>query len=198
MNFIGSVVQHTEQVRLLLQLSFFYLEILSFLSHSNPRNCRLPVYVSFLFATPRMSNLSLFVLIRVASNWCSVQLRPYSCLIGYPGIETSVTFTAVTRDYFAMQPSFRHGSQRDKRRRCQAPELWQSKVHSWFAHAGAQFVTSGVTASLTKYYYVIKALPESSIERIDVLCLEEPAHGVVRPQRLREGRVAHGTAPGRR
>ena len=31
-----------------------------------------------------------FVLIRFASNWCSVQLRPYSCLIGYPGIETSV------------------------------------------------------------------------------------------------------------
>ena len=27
-----------------------------------------------------------FVLIRVASNWCFVQLRPYSCLIGYPGI----------------------------------------------------------------------------------------------------------------
>ena len=47
---------------------------------SNPQNCRLPVYVSFLFAPPRMSNSSLFVLIRVASNWGSVQLRPYSSL----------------------------------------------------------------------------------------------------------------------
>ena len=40
------------------------------------------------------------------------------------------------------------------------PKLWQSK---------AQFVTSGVTASLTKYYHVIKALQESSIEHIPEL-----------------------------
>ena len=49
------------------------------------------------------------------------------------------------------------------------PELWQSKVHSWFAQAKAQFVTSGVMASLTKYYHMIKALKESSIERIPEL-----------------------------
>ena len=35
-----------------------------------------------------------FVLIRIASNLCSFQLRPYSCLIGYPGIETSEGSTA--------------------------------------------------------------------------------------------------------
>ena len=49
------------------------------------------------------------------------------------------------------------------------PELWQSKVRSWFAQAEAQFATSGIRTSLTKYYYVIKALPESSIERIPEL-----------------------------
>ena len=49
------------------------------------------------------------------------------------------------------------------------PELWQSKVRSWFAQAEAKFVTSGVTMSLTKYYHVIKALQESSIERIPEL-----------------------------
>ena len=48
-------------------------------------------------------------------------------------------------------------------------KLWQSKVCSWFAQAEAQFVTSGIMASLTKYYHVIKALQESSIERIPEL-----------------------------
>jgi len=38
------------------------------------------------------------------------------------------------------------------------PKLWRSKVRGWFAHAEAQFITGGVTASLTKYYHVIKAL----------------------------------------
>ena len=46
------------------------------------------------------------------------------------------------------------------------PEFWQSKVRSWFAQAEAQFATSGISSSLTKYYHVIKALPESSIELI--------------------------------
>ena len=49
------------------------------------------------------------------------------------------------------------------------PELWQSKVRSWFAQAKAQFATSGISSSLTKYYQVIKALLESSIERIPEL-----------------------------
>merc|ERR1712049_60278 len=39
------------------------------------------------------------------------------------------------------------------------PELWQSHVQSWFAQAEAQFATSGVSASLTRYYHVIKSLP---------------------------------------
>ena len=51
------------------------------------------------------------------------------------------------------------------------PEFWQSKVRSWFAQAEAQFATRGISTSLTKYYYVIKALPESSIERIPELLL---------------------------
>ena len=46
------------------------------------------------------------------------------------------------------------------------PELWQSHVQSWFAQAEAQFATSGVSASLTKYYHVIKSLPENVIVRI--------------------------------
>merc|ERR1711911_492445 len=46
------------------------------------------------------------------------------------------------------------------------PELWQSHVQSWFAQAEAQFATSGVSASLTRYYHVIKSLPESVIVRI--------------------------------
>ena len=45
------------------------------------------------------------------------------------------------------------------------PELWRSKVRGWLAQAEAQFVT----ASLIKYYHVIKALNESSIERIPEL-----------------------------
>ena len=32
------------------------------------------------------------------------------------------------------------------------PKLWQSKVRSWFVQAKAQFVTSGISSSLTKYY----------------------------------------------
>ena len=44
------------------------------------------------------------------------------------------------------------------------PELWRSNVRSCFAQAKAKFVSSGVTASLMKYYHVIKALRESSIE----------------------------------
>ena len=69
--------------------------------HTRFKSMKLPliVYVSFLFAPPRMSNSSLFVLIRVASNWCSVQLHPYSCLIGYPGIETSVRGLFVKKDH---------------------------------------------------------------------------------------------------
>ena len=51
------------------------------------------------------------------------------------------------------------------------PKLWQSKVRSWFAQAEAQFATSGISSSLTKYYHVIKALPESSIKRIPELLL---------------------------
>ena len=38
------------------------------------------------------------------------------------------------------------------------PKLWQSKVWSWFAQTEAQFATSGIRSSLTKYYHVIMAL----------------------------------------
>ena len=53
------------------------------------------------------------------------------------------------------------------------PQLWQSKVCSWFAQAEAQFVNSGVTMSLTKYYHVIKALQESSIKLIPGLLVPQ-------------------------
>ena len=42
---------------------------------SNPRNCRLPVYVSFLFAPPRMSNSSLFVLPLIGAPSSFVLIR---------------------------------------------------------------------------------------------------------------------------
>ena len=51
------------------------------------------------------------------------------------------------------------------------PELLQSKVRSWFAQAEAHFAISGISSSLTKYYHVIKALPESSIEQISELLI---------------------------
>ena len=57
------------------------------------------------------------------------------------------------------------------------PELWQSKVQ-----AEAQFATSGISSSLTKYNQVIKALPESSIERIPELLLppaDDPYYNIL-------------------
>ena len=57
------------------------------------------------------------------------------------------------------------------------PELWRSRVCGWIAQAVAQFATRGVTASLTKYYNVVQALNESSIDRIpDLMTLpaEDP------------------------
>lgn len=63
------------------------------------------------------------------------------------------------------------------------PELWQSKVRSWFAQAEAKFVTSGVTMSLTKYQCPAGELhrahsraPRSTGWR-PVLRLEAPAKG---------------------
>ena len=49
------------------------------------------------------------------------------------------------------------------------PRLWRSKFLGWFAQAEAQFVTGSVTASLTKYYHIIKALKESYIKPIPEL-----------------------------
>ena len=47
------------------------------------------------------------------------------------------------------------------------PELWQSKVRSWFARAEAQFATTGISSSLTKYYHVIKALHAGEFHQAD-------------------------------
>ena len=47
---------------------------------SNPQNCRLPVYVSFLFAPPRMSNSSLFVLPLIGAPSSFVRIHPYLSL----------------------------------------------------------------------------------------------------------------------
>ena len=47
------------------------------------------------------------------------------------------------------------------------PKLWQSKVRSWFARAEAQFATTGISSSLTKYYHVIKALHAGEFHQAD-------------------------------
>ena len=39
------------------------------------------------------------------------------------------------------------------------PQLWMSRVQGWFAQAEAQFAAKGITALLTKYFYVLQALP---------------------------------------
>ena len=76
---------------------------------SNPRNCRLPVYVSFLFAPSRMSNSSLFVLPLIGAPSSFVLICPYSCLINYLGIETSV-LSLYRTDYCWIVEDCRFGS----------------------------------------------------------------------------------------
>ena len=49
------------------------------------------------------------------------------------------------------------------------PEPWKSRVRGWFAQMEAQFTTKGISASLTKYYYVVKALNKSCIKCIPYL-----------------------------
>ena len=50
--------------------------------------------------------------------------------------------------------------------------LRTSRVRGWFVQAEAQFATKGVTVSLTKYFYVIQALRQRTINRIpDLLIL---------------------------
>ena len=46
------------------------------------------------------------------------------------------------------------------------PELWTHRVRGWFAQAEAQFMTKGVTPSLTRYFYLFQALSQKTIERI--------------------------------
>ena len=84
------ILSHTETyTQAHIQLNLFHPSSLYTLV-SNPRNCRLSVYVSFLFAPPRISNSSLFVLPLIGAPSSFVLIRPYSCLIGFPSIETSV------------------------------------------------------------------------------------------------------------
>ena len=54
------------------------------------------------------------------------------------------------------------------------PQLWTSRVAVWFAQAEAQFATKGVTASLTKYFYVVQSLPEKTADRIPALLQAPP------------------------
>ena len=59
--------------------------------------------------------------------------------------------------------------------------LWTSRVRGWFVQAEAQFATKGVTVSLTKYFYVIQALRQRTINRIPVLLIlpvEDPYHAL--------------------
>ena len=44
------------------------------------------------------------------------------------------------------------------------PQLWTILGKGWFAQAEAQFETKGVTASLTKFFYALQALPEQTID----------------------------------
>ena len=59
--------------------------------------------------------------------------------------------------------------------------LWTSRVRGWFVQAEAQFATKGVTVSLTKYFYVIQALRQRTINRIPdllILPVEDPYHAL--------------------
>lgn len=38
------------------------------------------------------------------------------------------------------------------------PKLWMSCIQVWFAQAQAQFANKGVSASLTRYFYIVQAL----------------------------------------
>ena len=49
------------------------------------------------------------------------------------------------------------------------PQLWTSHVRGWFAQAEDQFVTKGVTASFTKYFYALQPLPEQTIGQVPAL-----------------------------
>ena len=49
--------------------------------------------------------------------------------------------------------------------------LWTSRVRGWFVQAEAQFATKGVKVSLIKYFYVIQALRQRTINRIPVLLI---------------------------
>ena len=49
------------------------------------------------------------------------------------------------------------------------PQLWMSRVQGWFAQAEAQFSAKGITALLTKYFYVLQALPEKTLDRLPAL-----------------------------
>ena len=55
--------------------------------------------------------------------------------------------------------------------------FWTENPRLWFAQAEAQFATRGVTVSLTKYHYVVAALPMDAAERVVELIETVPAGG---------------------
>ena len=40
------------------------------------------------------------------------------------------------------------------------PPFWTGGAEAWFNQAEGQFITKGITASITKYYYVIQAFSQ--------------------------------------
>ena len=55
------------------------------------------------------------------------------------------------------------------------PKLGVGRVHNTFAQTEAQFVTKGVSTSLTQYFYFVQALNQRTIKCIrDLLTLPPP------------------------
>ena len=46
------------------------------------------------------------------------------------------------------------------------PEFWADNAQVWFAQTETQFAIKGVTSSLTKFYYCVKALGRSDAKQI--------------------------------
>ena len=55
------------------------------------------------------------------------------------------------------------------------PPFWTTRPEVWFAQCEAQFATRNVTAQLTKFYYVVAALDNTTAAEVEALILQPPA-----------------------
>ena len=55
------------------------------------------------------------------------------------------------------------------------PPFWTMRPEIWFVQCEAQFATRNVTLQLTKFYYVVAALDNSTAAEVESLILNPPA-----------------------